>query len=30
MKKRLVDLMPEMPFDGEPVVVVREPNDFEI
>ena len=30
MKKRLMDLMPEMPFDGEPVAVVREPNDFEI
>lgn len=30
MKKRLIDLMPEMPFDGEPVAVVREPNDFEI
>ena len=30
MKKRLMDLMPEMTFDGEPVTVVREPNDFEI
>lgn len=30
MKKRLMDLMPEMYFDGEPVAVVREPNDFEI
>lgn len=30
MKKRLMGLMPEMPFDGEPVTVVREPNDFEI
>ena len=30
MKKRLMNLMPEMPFDGEPVTVVRERNDFEI
>ena len=30
MKKRLMDLMPEMTFEGEPVAVVREPNDFEI
>lgn len=30
MKKRLMDLMPEMYFDGEPVAVFREPNDFEI
>ncbi|WP_302396944.1 hypothetical protein [Leyella stercorea] len=30
MKKRLMDLMPEMPFDGDLVAVVREPNDFEI
>lgn len=30
MKKRLIDLMPEIPFGGEPVAVVREPNDFEI
>lgn len=30
MKKRLMDLKPEMYFDGEPVAVVREPNDFEI
>ena len=30
MKKILMDLMPEMYFDGEPVAVVREPNDFEI
>ena len=29
MKKRLTDLIPEKPFEGEPVVVVREPNDFE-
>lgn len=28
MKKRLMDLMPGMSFDGEPVAVVREPNDF--
>lgn len=30
MKKRLMDLMIEMYSDGEPVAVVREPNDFEI
>lgn len=30
MKKRLMDLMLEMYSDGEPVAVVREPNDFEI
>ena len=30
MKKRLMGLMPEIPFDGELVAVVHEPNDFEI
>lgn len=29
MKKRLMDLMPEKPFEGEPVTVVREPNGME-
>lgn len=29
MKKRLLDLIPEKPFEGEPVRVVREPNDNE-
>ena len=29
MKKKLMDLMPETPFEGEPMAVIREPNDFE-
>ena len=29
MKKKLMDLMPETPFDGEPMAVTREPNDME-
>ena len=29
MKKRLMELIPETPFEGEPVAVVREPNDYE-
>lgn len=29
MKKRLTDLIPEKPFEGEPVTVTREPNDYE-
>ena len=29
MKKRLMDLMPETPFEGEPMAVTREPNDME-
>ena len=29
MKKKLMDLMPETPFEGEPMVVTREPNDME-
>lgn len=30
MKKRLMDLIPEKPFEGQPVAVAREPKDFEI
>ena len=29
MKNRLMELMPEKPFRGEPVVVIRDPNDYE-
>lgn len=29
MKKKLIDLMPETPFEGEPMAVTREPNDME-
>ena len=29
MKNRLMELMPEKPFEGEPVTVTREPNDYE-
>ena len=29
MKKKLMDLMPETPFEGEPMAVIREPNDLE-
>ena len=29
MKKKLMDLMPETPFAGEPMAVIREPNDME-
>ena len=29
MKKRLMDLIPETPFEGEPMAVIREPNDME-
>lgn len=29
MKKKLMDLMPETPFEGEPMTVTREPNDME-
>lgn len=29
MKKKLMDLMPEIPFEGEPLAVTREPNDME-
>ena len=29
MKKKLMDLMPETPFEGEPMAVIREPNDME-
>ena len=29
MKKKLMDLMPETPFEGEPMAVTREPNDLE-
>lgn len=29
MKNRLMNLIPETPFEGEPVAVVREPNDYE-
>lgn len=29
MKKKLMELMPEKPFEGEPVAVIREPNDYE-
>ena len=29
MKKRLMDLIPETPFEGEPMAVTREPNDME-
>ena len=29
MKKKLMDLMPETPFEGEPMAVPREPNDME-
>ena len=29
MKKKLMDLMPETPFEGEPIAVIREPNDKE-
>lgn len=29
MKKRLMDLIPKKPFEGTPVAVVREPNDYE-
>ena len=28
MKKKLMDLMPEIPFEGEPKAVTREPNDI--
>ena len=27
--KKLVGLIPSTPFDGEPVAVIREPNDIE-
>ena len=27
MKKKLMDLMPETPFEGEAMAVIREPND---
>ena len=29
MKKKLMDLMPETPFEGDPMAVTREPNDIE-
>ena len=29
MKKKLMDLMPKTPFEGEPMAVIREPNDLE-
>ncbi len=29
MKKKLMDLMPKIPFEGEPIAVTREPNDME-
>ena len=29
MKKKLMDLMPETPFEGEPMAVTREPNDMD-
>ena len=29
MKKKLMDLMPETPFEGEPMTVTREPNNME-
>ena len=29
MKKKLMDLMPEIPFEGELLAVTREPNDME-
>ena len=29
MKKKLMDLMPETPFEGEPMAVTREQNDME-
>ena len=29
MKKKLMDLIPETPFEGEPMAVTREPNDME-
>ena len=29
MKKKLMGLMPETPFEGEPMAVTREPNDME-
>ena len=29
MKKKLMDLMPVEPFHGEPLAVVREPNELE-
>lgn len=29
MKKKLMDLMPKTPFEGEPMAVTREPNDME-
>ena len=29
MKKKLMDLMPETPFEGEPMAVICEPNDME-
>ena len=29
MKKKLMDLMPETPFEGEPMAVTREPNNME-
>ena len=28
MKKKLMDLMSEIPFEGEPKAVTREPNDI--
>ena len=29
MKKKLMDLMPEIPFEDEPMAVIREPKDME-
>lgn len=29
MKKKLMDLMPETPFEDEPMAVIHEPNDME-
>jgi hypothetical protein len=29
MKKKLMDLMPVEPFHGEPLAVVREPNELD-
>ena len=29
IKKKLIDLIPKRPFEGKPVVVVREPNNYE-
>ena len=29
MKKKLMDLMPKIPFEGDPIAVTREPNDME-